>query len=54
MLHVLLNRAFADADTQFEQFASDPFRSPEPIVPRHLLDQGDSLCCHLRLRRLWL
>src|SRR5262249_49432347 len=31
-----------DADTQLEQFASDPLRSPQSIVPCHLLDHGHS------------
>ena len=53
MPHVLLDRSFADANIQLEQFAPDPFRSPESIVLCHLLDQRNGLCRHLRLRRLW-
>ncbi len=49
MSHVLLDGSFADAHTQLEQFASDPFRSPEPIVLGHLFDQRDSLWCYLHL-----
>ncbi len=41
--HVLLNGALADADAQLEQFAPDALCSPQSIVPRHLLNQGDSL-----------
>jgi hypothetical protein len=33
----------ADAKTQLEQFAPDPFCSPQSIVPCHLLDQGHGL-----------
>jgi hypothetical protein len=29
MSHVLLDSSFADADTQLEQFTSDPFRSED-------------------------
>ncbi len=53
MPHVLLDGAFADTNTQLEQFAPDPFRSPESIVLCHLLDQRNGLCRYLRLRRLW-
>src|SRR6266700_2491262 len=41
--HVFLDRAFAHANTQLEQLAFDALRSPEPIVPCHLLDQCDRL-----------
>jgi hypothetical protein len=33
----------ADVKTQLEQFATNTFGSPQPIVPRHLLDQGHGL-----------
>jgi len=49
MPQVLLDRSFANANPQFEQFATNPFCSPESIVPGHLLDQRDGLCCYLRL-----
>src|SRR5258708_37963185 len=52
--HVFLNRAFAHANTQLEQLASDALRSPEPIVPCHLLDQCDRLRRELRLSRISL
>jgi hypothetical protein len=41
--HVLLDRAFADVKTQLEQFAPDPFRSPQSIIPCHLPDQSHCL-----------
>src|SRR5215467_4244516 len=43
MPHVLLNGAFAEVDAQLEQFAPDPFCSPQAIIPCHLLNQGHSL-----------
>ena len=52
--HVFLDRAFAHANTQLEQLASDALRSPEPIVPCHLLDQCDRLRRELRLSRISL
>ncbi len=36
---VLLNRLFAHAQTEFEEFAPDPFSSPHGVFVRHLLDQ---------------
>ncbi len=39
--HVLLDGALADAKAQFQQFSPNPFGAPEPIVLRHLSDQGD-------------
>ena len=47
MPHVFLNGAFGDADAQLESFATDPFRSPEPILRRHFLDQGHGFCGYL-------
>jgi len=52
--HVFLDRAFAHTNTQFEQLTSDALRSPEPIVPCHLLDQCDRLWRELRLPRISL
>jgi hypothetical protein len=52
--HVLLNGPLAHVNVQFQKFATNPFSALESIVPSHLLDQRDSLCCQLRLRRLWL
>jgi hypothetical protein len=45
--HVFLDRACADAQTQLEQFAPDPFRSPQAVVPSHVLDQCHDLCGYL-------
>ena len=41
--HVLLNGSLADADAQFEEFTTNPFCSPQSVVPCHFLDQGDGL-----------
>jgi hypothetical protein len=49
--HVFLDRSLADAKTQLEPFAADPFGSPEQILRCHFLDQGHSLFRGLRLRR---
>jgi hypothetical protein len=40
---MLLDRTFADAKTQLEQFTPDTFSSPQSIVPCHLLDQSHGL-----------
>src|SRR5260370_15745051 len=45
--HVFLDRAFAHANTQLEQLATNTFRSPEPIQHRHFLDQRNSLFGYL-------
>ena len=37
--HVLLNAPLADVDTQFEEFTTDLFCSPQAIVLCHFLDQ---------------
>src|SRR5215469_10341004 len=37
----------ADVDTQLESFATNAFRSPQPIIPCHLLDQRYGLCGYL-------
>jgi hypothetical protein len=37
----------ADAKTQLEQFAPDPLRSPQSVIPGHFLDQGHGLCGYL-------
>jgi hypothetical protein len=39
--HILLDSAFADAKAEFQQFPTNPFSAPEPIVFRHFSDQGD-------------
>ncbi len=38
MPHVLLNRSFADVNPQLQQLATNPFRSPESVVPCHFLN----------------
>ena len=47
--HVLLDRALAHTDAEFQQFSTNPFSTPKPIVLRHLPDQGDGLDGDLRL-----
>jgi hypothetical protein len=44
---IFLHGAFADVSTQLEQFATNPLRSPQSVVPGHLLDQGHGLCGYL-------
>ena len=39
--HVLLNGPLTYVNIQLEEFATNPFRSPQSILARHLLDQGD-------------
>jgi len=51
MSHVLLDCPLADAKPQLEQFAADPFGSPEQILRCHFLDQGNGLFRDLRSRR---
>ena len=53
--HVLLNSSLADMNAQFQQFPTNPFSTPKPIVLRHLPDQGDRFGGDLRLvgRGLW-
>ena len=40
---ILLNGAFADLDTQLEQFASNAFCAPGMVVLGHLFDETDDL-----------
>ena len=40
---VRLDRVLGDGKAEFEQFAANPFGSPEPILLCHLLDQRDGL-----------
>ncbi len=49
LAHIFLKRAFTHSNIELEQFTADPLRSPEPIVGRHLLDQGNRLGRELRL-----
>jgi hypothetical protein len=51
---ILLDGPFTDTDTQLEQFATDPLRSPDPILRHHLLDQDNGLCSYFRLMRVGL
>jgi hypothetical protein len=51
LFHVCLDRAFTDMDTELEPFATDPLRSPQPVIPGHVLDQGHSLFRDLRFER---
>jgi len=51
---LLLNGSFTHPNTQLEQFATDPLRSPDPILRRHLLDQDDGLCGYFRFMRVGL
>jgi hypothetical protein len=39
--HVLLNSSLAHTDAEFQQFPTNPFSTPKPIVLGHLPDQGD-------------
>ncbi len=47
MPHVLLDGAFANADASFEEFTTNPFCSPQVIIPCHLLDEASGLCGNL-------
>ena len=47
--HVLLNGALTHVYPQFQQFPANALSSPEPIVRRHLSDQGDRFRGDLRL-----
>src|SRR5262245_25173097 len=40
---ILLDRAFGDVNLQFEQFAPNALGSPQTIIQRHGLNQGDGL-----------
>jgi len=47
--HVLLDRALADPQAQFQEFSANALSTPEPIVSGHLLDQGDRFGGDFRL-----
>ncbi len=49
--HVLLNSSLAHTDAEFQQFPTNPFSTPKPIVLGHLPDQGDRFCGDLGLVR---
>ncbi len=51
MPHVLLNGAFRNVNAQLEELTTNPFCSPESVVPCHLLDQGDGLLGYSWLER---
>jgi len=48
--HVLLNRAFAHAEPELQELATNPFGTPEEVVLGHCLDEPD----HLRQEALRL
>src|ERR1017187_4370249 len=39
--HVSLDRALRDADAELQELASNPFGTPEPVLGRHVVDEGD-------------
>ena len=41
--HVPLDRALRDADAELQELASNPFGSPEPVLGRHAVDEGDDV-----------
>ncbi len=47
--HILLDRPLAHSQAQFQQFSTNALSSPEPIVLRHLPDQGDRFRGYHRL-----
>jgi len=49
--HILLNSSLAHTDAEFQQFPTNPFSTPKPIVLGHLPDQGDRFCGDLGLVR---
>jgi hypothetical protein len=44
-----LDRAFRDAHAELQELASNPFGSPEPVLGRHAVDEGDELRRETRL-----
>jgi len=49
--HVLLNGSLAHPNAKFQQFPSNAFGPPEPILPGHLPDQGDGFLGYFGLVR---
>ncbi len=49
LIDIFLNAALADVQPQFQQFATDAFRAPEPILGCHLANQADGLSREWRL-----
>ena len=47
--HVLLDRALTHVKAQLQEFSTNSFSTPKPIVLGHLPDQGDGFRSHLRL-----
>ena len=43
LAHILLHRPFADLASQLAQLITDPRCSPQPVLNRHLFDQGNRL-----------
>jgi len=41
--HIPLNCALRDADAELQELASNPLGSPEPVLGRHAVDEGDNL-----------
>jgi len=52
--HVLLDGALTHMYAQFQQFPTNPLSTPESILRRHRLDQGDGFRRYLRLVRMSL
>jgi len=48
---VLLDGTLAHMNAQFQEFSTNPFSAPEPIVRRHLPNQGDGFRGYLGLVR---
>src|SRR5712692_194996 len=51
-LHIHLNGPFTHPNIQLEEFPTDAFSPPEPVVCRHLLDEGDRFERGPRLTRI--
>src|SRR3954469_23254962 len=47
--HILLDGALGNLNIQLQQFTTDAFGSPQPVILRHLLDQRDGFGCEFRL-----
>ena len=43
LVEVFLNGTFTDVDAEFEQFAANTLRTPQPVFLRHLLDEINDL-----------
>ncbi len=49
--HIFLNGPLAHVNVQFQEFATNPFSTPESILRRHIPDQGNGFRGYLRLMR---